>query len=240
MSRKKELANKRNALRSTGPRTEAGKARSRLNAIKHGAYAQMCLEGEDVSRFKVLLLDLLAEYKPLGFEETLLVNEIAQTIWRKNRFKAAEALAIHAYSFFKSQGEEQKGDVSLAIAQDASACGTIPRCLAAEDLLDRRLWAHFDRLRKIQKKRGFYPWKPLVITEGACDRPADKIAQTSGKEDARSARAVASADRANHAGTRQKGPPENDRDQPLPPQTLVQAEEIDQAPKKMKSSPPDK
>jgi hypothetical protein len=29
-------ANQRNAKRSTGPRTEAGKARSRLNALKHG------------------------------------------------------------------------------------------------------------------------------------------------------------------------------------------------------------
>jgi hypothetical protein len=29
-------ANRRNALKSTGPRTEAGRARSRLNALKHG------------------------------------------------------------------------------------------------------------------------------------------------------------------------------------------------------------
>ena len=32
-------ANRRNARRSTGPRTEAGKARSRLNALKHGKRA---------------------------------------------------------------------------------------------------------------------------------------------------------------------------------------------------------
>ena len=43
------MANKRNALRSTGPKTEAGKSRSRLNAMKHGAYTKMCLEGEDFS-----------------------------------------------------------------------------------------------------------------------------------------------------------------------------------------------
>ena len=33
-------ANRRNALRSTGPRTAAGKARSCLNARKHGLYAR--------------------------------------------------------------------------------------------------------------------------------------------------------------------------------------------------------
>lgn len=36
MSRAKIEANRRNALRSTGPRTEEGKARSRRNALKHG------------------------------------------------------------------------------------------------------------------------------------------------------------------------------------------------------------
>lgn len=135
--------------------------------MKHGAYAKFCLEGEDLSRFKMLFLDLLSEYKPQGFEEKLLVDEIAQTIWRKNRFKAAEAFALHSYSFIKSQGGMQKGDVGLAIAQDAAAYGTIPRCLAAEDLLDRRLWGLFDRLRKRQKKRGFCPRKSTGGSPGA-------------------------------------------------------------------------
>lgn len=34
-------ANRRNARRSTGPRTEDGKARSRLNAVKHGLSASL-------------------------------------------------------------------------------------------------------------------------------------------------------------------------------------------------------
>lgn len=149
----KHLANKRNALRSTGPKTAAGKARSKLNAMKHGAYAKVLLEGEDESRFKELFLTLLAEYNPVGFQEKLVVHEIAQTIWRKNRFKAAEAMAIHSYSFFRQEGQEERGNAALAIAQDASAYGVIPRCLTAEELLDRRLWKLFDRLTKLQKKR---------------------------------------------------------------------------------------
>jgi hypothetical protein len=39
-STKQREANRRNALKSTGPRTEAGKARSRRSGIKHGAYCQ--------------------------------------------------------------------------------------------------------------------------------------------------------------------------------------------------------
>ncbi len=49
-------------------------------------------------------------------------------------------------------GEE--GDVGFALQQDAAAYGAIPRCLAAEEVLHRRLWGLFDRLRKTQKRRG--------------------------------------------------------------------------------------
>jgi hypothetical protein len=37
-------ANRRNALRSTGPKTEAGKRRSRRNAIRHGLTAETVIE----------------------------------------------------------------------------------------------------------------------------------------------------------------------------------------------------
>ncbi len=154
MSNRRQIANERNAKKSTGPKTEAGKARSRLNALKHGAYAEVCLEGEDRTRYKTLVLDLLAQYNPVGFEEKLIVQEIADTIWRKNRFKAAEALTLRSYMFLENGQAAEKGDVGYAMAQDASAYSTIPRCLATENLLDRRLWFLFDRLRKKQKKRG--------------------------------------------------------------------------------------
>ena len=92
----------------------------------------VCVEGENDRRLKDLYLHLVVEYRPMGFEETLLVREISKTIWRKNRFQTAEAKAIDGYSYANFQGEEKKGDVGLALAQDAGAYGTIPRCLAAE------------------------------------------------------------------------------------------------------------
>jgi hypothetical protein len=38
-SEPKTAANRRNALKSTGPRTEGGKSRSRLNGVMPGIYA---------------------------------------------------------------------------------------------------------------------------------------------------------------------------------------------------------
>ena len=49
-------ANRRNALRSTGPRTEAGKQQSRTNALRHGLTAETVVgileDAEDYKAFE--------------------------------------------------------------------------------------------------------------------------------------------------------------------------------------------
>ena len=46
-------ANRRNALRSTGPRTESGKQQSRLNAVRHGLTAETVVGSlEDAEDYK--------------------------------------------------------------------------------------------------------------------------------------------------------------------------------------------
>jgi hypothetical protein len=56
-------ANRRNALKSTGPRTEAGKHASRCNAVHHGLTAETVINGledaEDYEAFKKRPLALL-------------------------------------------------------------------------------------------------------------------------------------------------------------------------------------
>jgi hypothetical protein len=48
-------ANRRNALKSTGPRTEEGKDRSRMNAVRHGLTAETVIAAlEDAEDYKVV------------------------------------------------------------------------------------------------------------------------------------------------------------------------------------------
>jgi hypothetical protein len=58
-------ANRRNAKRSTGPRSPEGKARSRLNSLKHGLTAKtLVIVGERVHEFDELRAKLIDQYDP--------------------------------------------------------------------------------------------------------------------------------------------------------------------------------
>lgn len=85
-------ANRANAALSTGPRTEAGKARSRYNGLRHGLFARdVVLPGEDRAEFDAMAADLLADLRPHGRYETMLVHRLADISWRLGRAAAIEA-----------------------------------------------------------------------------------------------------------------------------------------------------
>jgi hypothetical protein len=84
--------NRANAQHSTGPRTESGKQRAKLNALKHGLTAQTAvLPTEDLAAFNLHVQQFLDEYRPVNSTETQLVHELANTSWRLNRIPLLEA-----------------------------------------------------------------------------------------------------------------------------------------------------
>jgi hypothetical protein len=85
-------ANRANAKLSTGPRTEPGKQRSSLNALRHGLTAQTAvLPTEDPETYQRHIQQFLDEYASATPTETQLVHEIANTAWRLNRIPFLEA-----------------------------------------------------------------------------------------------------------------------------------------------------
>ena len=93
MATEKQIAaNRRNALKSTGPRSINGKARSRLNATRHGLTASSALlPDEDRAAFDDLVAGLYEHYQPRGDLERHLVDLIAAYLWRLKRVPAIEA-----------------------------------------------------------------------------------------------------------------------------------------------------
>ena len=109
-----------NALKSTGPRSDEGKAVSRQNALKHGVLSEnVATEREDPKKYDALLNHLLAEHEPETATETLLVERLANLFWRERRLAYAEKLAL--------KHEEDRARAFPDVAIDP--------CLAFEDQL---------------------------------------------------------------------------------------------------------
>jgi hypothetical protein len=97
VSTKQLEANRTNAKRSTGPKSGAGKARSGLNALKHGFSSQeIVLEGEDAGEFDALRAKLEADFDPDSVIERELVDRLAALLWRWRRVAVFEAGLIRA------------------------------------------------------------------------------------------------------------------------------------------------
>ena len=86
-------SNRRNAQKSTGPRTPEGKAASSRNGLTHGLSGDkhFILEGEDPEAFLRLLQDLHDHLRPVGDSEELAVKRIAAAQWRLDRAFALES-----------------------------------------------------------------------------------------------------------------------------------------------------
>jgi hypothetical protein len=124
VSIRKFEANRRNALRSTGPKTERGKRTVARNAIKHGFLAREVVitagDGKESSEeFHDLVEKLHKYYEPVGVVEELLVQTIAHCWWKKARVIRAENGEIRkrldTLAMDREQRNSEKGNHDLAL-----------------------------------------------------------------------------------------------------------------------------
>src|SRR6516162_3954460 len=84
-------ANRRNALNSTGPKTEAGKQVSRRNALRHGLTAETVLSAlEDAEDYQAFEAAITADYDAQSAVERELALRLASILWRLRRATTME------------------------------------------------------------------------------------------------------------------------------------------------------
>jgi hypothetical protein len=88
-------ANRANAQHSTGPRTEEGKAKVCLNAVKTGLTGRTVLLSEDeAAPYQELLREYEKALQPVGVEERALVQSIVDGRWRLDRIPGLEMALV--------------------------------------------------------------------------------------------------------------------------------------------------
>jgi len=96
MSTKAQIkANQQNAQKSTGPRTDEGKAAVSQNAVKHGLFAaEVVIQGENPADYELYHDKYLAELLPVGMVESMLAERIVSLAWRLQRTERMHNEAI--------------------------------------------------------------------------------------------------------------------------------------------------
>jgi hypothetical protein len=90
--------------RSTGPRTPEGKATSSRNSLKHGlSTGTLLIPGEDPAAFASLREALHQEHQPANTTEQLLVDDLAQSHWLRQR-----AIRLQNECFTADGGVDEK------------------------------------------------------------------------------------------------------------------------------------
>ena len=121
ISNKQLQANRNNAQKSTGPKTERGRKRSRLNALRHGLTGQVTtMTDEDRAAHDQFCQALIHSLAPEGAMETQLAQRVASDSWRLNRASAIED-NLFAHGLHRDSGElcpdDQQIDAAFVTAR---------------------------------------------------------------------------------------------------------------------------
>ena len=146
------VINRANSRHSTGPRTDSGKQRSSLNALRHGlTAASAVLPSEDQGAYDTHRRGFFDEYQPATPTETQLTQELADTAWRINRIPALEAALLdRAANPPSDQARQPNQEMAFDIVDAHRALATLGLHYSR---LSRLFQKAVDKLREIQTER---------------------------------------------------------------------------------------
>lgn len=159
-------ANRCNAQRSTGPRTEAGKQRSALNALRHGFTGRLLVGlrygpfADDSESLQAFVLAVLEELTPCGELERAEALNIAGLLVRRSRLVELEAMALAYTTRAPTLPPAAPGEPPRILESDLMRSGAqalnadlfdkLPRY---ESHLGRELDRAYARLTRLQGRR---------------------------------------------------------------------------------------
>lgn len=148
-------ANRKNARQSTGPRTIAGKMRSRANAMKHGMTATVLHGIEDAQEYRRLQLRIRRQYRPVCPTDEELLDRLCSLLWRLRRAGSIESglLSIHVPAQLPPELTlVPNGNQLIVIGKHGNQAERAKADIAEMFVrLSNRSGAAFDRLQRYEK-----------------------------------------------------------------------------------------
>jgi hypothetical protein len=138
-SPKQIAANRLNAKKSTGPKTDKGKTFSSQNSMKHGFLSKVVVikdaDGQETQdEFDDLHADLRNYYRPQTYLEQQYVERIAVGFWRKRRSLRFEVGVVNAQ--YRNRRISEKGNLSDVLKMFHTDAETKQRQIEGPPILD--------------------------------------------------------------------------------------------------------
>ena len=157
-SQKQLQANRRNAQKSTGPKSEQGKSIVAQNATTHGFTANTPLiPGEDPTAYSTFKTQLTKELNPQGPAEIMLTERIIDLSWRLKRSGKLHVTAYRVLSK-EAQPDQSRGEIDCGgiAVRDFAGDKVFERLLVHERRIENSLYKTITELQRIQFIRTKY------------------------------------------------------------------------------------
>ena len=173
-SAKQVEANRRNALKSTGPKSPHGKARVARNALKHGLLSKdVLMEGESRSKLNAFRDAMVADLAPEGEVECLLADRVVSAAWRLRRanrlerdvvtqlFQREEDIRIRSS---RAYGDDLQRTTQQVAANTLHKTDTYSKLSRYEAHIERSMYRALHELERRQAaRRGQEVTPPLAV-----------------------------------------------------------------------------
>ncbi len=146
-SLKQAEANRRNALKSTGPITPEGKEHSRCNAVRHGLTAETVIGSlEDAEDYQAFESAVIADYDAETPVQRELVLRLASILWRLRRSTAIESALFEAMAGGRPSPETSNQAIGkvITISSRRANCAVSETRYSGENALDEFVCAPGD------------------------------------------------------------------------------------------------